>query len=195
MLRLFTALVTVFVGMPSAIGSELILTGISASGGIARAYFSSANGASAFSLKLHEDYAGIRLVRVNRRAQRVWIVESGEGRWMGLGDPKSAASQSPATTAGFESAGGSGTPGSDLRGPMPSNGLNARSLGLEAGTGTTQASSTDAAQSGTDGASSTAPHRWRPGIVREPNAAELYRTQYGATALETAIRNGQIPRE
>ncbi len=195
MLRLLAALVTVFVGLPPAIGSELILTGISASGGTVRAFFSAAGGASSFSLNLHEDYAGIRLERVNRRAQQVWIVESGEGRWIGLGDPKSAASQSPATQTASWNSGGSSVPGLDRQvGALP-NATGAPSTGSDAGAGSGRAVSMDGVPSGADGVSSAASHRWKPGVVREPTTAEIYRTQYGAAAFETAIRNGQIPRE
>ena len=195
MLRLLAALVTVLVGLPPATGTELILTGISASGGSVRAFFSAAGGASVFSLNLHEDYAGIRLERVNRRAQQVWIVESGEGRWIGLGDPKSAPSPSLANPTAPWISSGTGALGSDLRGSRLANDLNAPASVSEADAGSGLAHSTEVAPSGADGVTTAAPHRWQPGVVREPTAAEVYRTQYGAAALETAIRNGQIRRE
>ena len=183
-----------------ASASELILTGISASGGTVRAFFSAPGGASTFSLNLHEEYAGIRLERVNRRAQQVWIVESGEGRWMGLGDPKA--------TAGLSAP---GLPGPGLAGvsepSLPGAGGLPRRRAQTAAPDPTMAPASASggaletpaagtlATPGSEATSAEQPHRWKPGVVRDPTAAEIYRAQYGSAALDAAVRNGQLRRE
>jgi hypothetical protein len=202
-LRLFLGLVIAPVLLTPASASELILTGISASGGNVRAFFSAPGGASTFSLRLHEEYAGIRLERVNRRAQQVWIVESGEGRWMGLGDPKTSAGLSASALPG---SGMAGIPETSV--PV-ANGLPRRRANVAApdpmmapasapGSASDTPATTTPGMSGapgTEGTAAEAAHRWKPGVVRDPTGAEVYRAQYGSAALDAAVRNGQIRKD
>ena len=177
--------------------SELILTGISVSGGTVRAFFSVPGHASTFTLQLHEEFAGIRFERVNRRTSQVWIVQSGQGRWVSLGSPGREAMESttPASGSGAmadprltasSSREWSGPGGSQAPSPATNEGLVPAEVGVVV---------PSTAGAGDAETTSAGPHRWRPGVVREPTAAELYRTRHGAAALEAAVRNGRLPAE
>jgi hypothetical protein len=196
-IRLFTALLIVRAALCPTRASELVLTGISASGGTVRAFFSAAGGASTFSLRLHEEVAGVRFERINRRAQQVWIVESGEGRWLGLGRPGEQFATATSSASGVGAGGGSRAERSGSSALGASGGFAPGSRVTE---GTALPAAVDPMEAGSPGAgqsdaSPEAPHRWKPGVVRDPTAAELHRARYGAAALEAAVRNGQLSRD
>lgn len=197
MRRLFTMCLIARVVLWPTRASELILTGISASGGTVRAFFSAPGGGSTFSLHLHEEAAGIRFERLHRRTQQVWIVESGEGRWLGLGRPGGESTASLAPQHGAGSSVVLRPEGTNPSNAVATGGVPASLVSTGGAGGSANAESMESTASGAADVDtpSRASHRWKPGVVREPTVTELHRARYGAAALEAAVRNGQIPRE
>lgn len=197
MLRLFTVLAIAPAVLMPARATELILTGISASGGPVRAFFSDRGGASTFSLQLHEEVAGIRFERINRKTQQVWIMESGEGRWLQLGSRQEQASPSVAPAFASGSERGVRTDSSTPWHSGASPGLSAPSITPGGAGAIDSGEMPEPALTGAVEADMTSatPHRWKPGVVRDPTAAELHRARNGSAALDAAVRRGELRRD
>jgi len=193
-----------------AAASDLVLTGLAATGGRVRAFLSTRapSGTGAFSVSLHQESLGVRLVSVNLRERTALISEDGVERRLCLGgetaagDPlgsgvvntgglttglHSISSQrsaaDPIVDNGRAVSDGTGVAGSTgPDGVRVESNIPARSVSGD-GSGTPPGSSNSELNR-----DDSVAHRWVPGMVREPTEAELFKAKYGASALEERAR-------
>jgi hypothetical protein len=193
-----------------AAASDLVLTGLAATGGRVRAFFSSptASGGGAFSVSLHQESLGVRLVSVNLRERTALISEGGIERRLCLGggtaagdpvDAESAKAGRPNTGLRFNSSRRpAGNPSVENSAPSSVGTSFEGSTGLD---GVRIESNIPERALSRDGIAApggvsdlglnpgdTGAHRWVPGVVRDPTEAEVFRAKYGTTAMEERSR-------
>lgn len=181
----------------AGVASELTLTGLTRSQGRVRAYISTAQGSVSVTLSLNEERAGIKFEAVDFRLRRAWVSEGGSTRCLILGGTNPDA-HGPGSQFGAEvSAAAQRIPGAAETGSRAGSGPVHDSLPRPGGSIAVPLSDESPAHQDGVGSSVTnneggnvtnPPHRWVPGVVREPTEDEIFRAKYGQAAWEERKR-------